>query len=113
MALHTLVFPSFLSSNVEANVVPILLISDASFSSVQSLSRVRLFVTPWTAALQASVFITISRISLRLTCIESVMPSSHLILSRLLFLLPLISSQHQTLFQSVNSSHEVAKELQL
>ena len=40
MALHTLVFPSFLNSNVEANVVQILLISDASFSSVQSLSRV-------------------------------------------------------------------------
>ena len=60
------------------------------FSSVQSLSRVRLFVTPWIAACQASLSITNSRSSLRLTSIESVMPSSHLILCRpLLLLLPI------------------------
>ena len=47
------------------------------FSSVQSLSRVRLFATPWIAARQASLSITNSRSSLRLTSIESVMPSSH------------------------------------
>ena len=58
------------------------------FSSVQSFSRVRLFVTPWIAAHQASLSITISRSSLRLTSIESVMSSSHLILSRPLLLLP-------------------------
>ena len=58
------------------------------FSSVQSLSRVRLFATPWIAARQASLSITNSRSSLRLTSIESVMPSSHLILCRPLFLLP-------------------------
>ena len=58
------------------------------FSSVQSLSCVRLFVTPWIAAHQASPFITISWSSLRLTSIESVMPSSHLILCRPLLLLP-------------------------
>ena len=58
------------------------------FSSVQSLSRVWLFVTPWIAAHQASLSITISRSSLRLTSIESVMPSSHLILCHLLLLLP-------------------------
>ena len=58
------------------------------FSSVQSLSRVRLFATPWIAAPQASLSITISRSSLRLTSIESVMPSSHLILCRPLLLLP-------------------------
>ena len=58
------------------------------FSSVQSLSRVRLFATPWIAARQASLSITISRSSLRLTSIESVMPSSHLILCCPLFLLP-------------------------
>ena len=57
-------------------------------SSVQSLSRVRLFATPWIAAHQASLSITISRSSLRLMSIESVMPSSHLILSRPLLLLP-------------------------
>ena len=60
------------------------------FSSVQSLSRVRLFVTPWIAAHQASLSITISRSSLRLASIESVMPSSHLILCRPLLLLPSI-----------------------
>ena len=58
------------------------------FSSVQSLSRVRLFVTPWIAAHQASLFITNSRSSLRPSSIESVMPSSHLILCRPLLLLP-------------------------
>ena len=58
------------------------------FSSVQSLSRVRLFATPWIAACQASLSITISQSSLRLTSIESVMPSSHLILGRPLLLLP-------------------------
>ena len=58
------------------------------FCSVQSLSRVRLFATPWIAARQASLSITISRSSLRLTSIESVMPSSHLILCRPLLLLP-------------------------
>ena len=58
------------------------------FSSVQSLSHVRLFVTPWIPARQASLSITISRSSLRLTSIESVIPSSHLILGRPLLLLP-------------------------
>ena len=59
-----------------------------AFSSVQSLSRVRLFATPWIAARQAFLSITISWSSLRLTSIKSVMPSSHLILCRLLSLLP-------------------------
>ena len=58
------------------------------FSSVQSLSRVRLFATPWIAARQASPSITNSPSSLRLTSIESVMPSSHRILCRPLLLLP-------------------------
>ena len=58
------------------------------FSSVQSLSRVRLFATPWIAAPQASLFITNSRSSLRLTSTESLMPSSHFILCRPLLLLP-------------------------
>ena len=62
--------------------------SSVQFSSVQSLSRVRLFATPWIAARQASLSITNSRRSLRLTPIESVMPSSHLILCRPLLLLP-------------------------
>ena len=58
------------------------------FSSVQSLSCVRLFASPWIAARQASLFITNSRSSLRLMSIESVMRSSHLILCRPLLLLP-------------------------
>ena len=57
-------------------------------SSVQLLSRVWLFATPWTAARQASLSITNSRSSLKLMSIESVMPSSHLILRCPLFLLP-------------------------
>ena len=56
--------------------------------SVQSLSRVRLFATPWTAARQASLSIMNSRSSLKLMSIESVMLSSHLILCRPLLLLP-------------------------
>jgi len=56
--------------------------------SDQSLSRVPLFATPWIAARQASLSITNSWNSLRLTSIESVMPSSHLILCRPLLLLP-------------------------
>ena len=59
-----------------------------SFSSVQSLSRVRLFVTPWIAAHQASMSITNSQSSLRLMSIESVMPSIHLILCHPLLILP-------------------------
>ena len=58
------------------------------FSSVQSLSRVQLFATTWITARQASLSITNSRSSLRLTSTESVMPSSHLILCRPLLLLP-------------------------
>ena len=60
------------------------------FSSVQSLSRVQLFVTPWTAACQASLSITNSRSLPKLTLIELVMPSNHLILCRPLLLLPSI-----------------------
>ena len=58
------------------------------FSSVQSLSRVQLFVTPWIAARQASLSITNSWSLLKLMSIELVMPSSHLILCRPLLLLP-------------------------
>ena len=60
------------------------------FRSVQSLSRVRLFATPWTAACQATLSITNSWNLLRLMSIELVMPSSHLILCRPLLILPSI-----------------------
>ena len=62
----------------------------AQFSSVQSLSHVRLFVTPWTTARQASLSITNSRSLPKLMSIESVMPYNHLILCRPLLLLPSI-----------------------
>ena len=63
---------------------------DGGQSSVQSLSRVQLFVTPWTAARQASLSITNSWNLLKLMSIESVMPSNHLILCHPLLLLPSI-----------------------
>jgi len=84
-----------------------------TFFVVQSLSCVWLFVTPWTSACQASLFITISLNLLKLMSIESVMPSNHLNLCCLLSSLALSFSQHQGLFQWVSSSHQVAKVLEL
>ena len=82
------------------------------FSSVQSLSCVRLFATPWITACQASLSITNSRSSLRLTVhwVSNAIQPSH----------PLSSpsppapnpSQHESLFQCIKSSHEVAKVLE-
>ena len=57
-------------------------------SSIQSLSRVQLFVTPWIAARQASLSIANSRSSLKVMSIEAVLPSSHLIVCRPFLLLP-------------------------
>ena len=71
---------------------------------VQLLSRAWLFLTPWTAARQASLPITNSRSSLRLMSIESVMPSSHLILCRPLLLLPLIPPSI-TVFSNESTLH--------
>ena len=67
---------------------PVYTYTNTYISSVQSLSHIQLFVTPWIAACQASLSITNSWSSLKLTSIESVMPSSHLILYHPLFLLP-------------------------
>ena len=66
----------------------IVIFYNIQFSSVQSLSRVRLFVTPWIAASQATLSITNSQSLLKLMSIELVMPSSHLILCCSLLLLP-------------------------
>ena len=74
------------------------------FSSVQSLSRVRLFATPGIPARQASLSITNSRSSLRLTSIESVMPSSHLILCCPLLLLPRIPPSNRV-FSNESTLH--------
>ena len=84
---------------------------NVQFSSVQSLSRVQLFATPWIAAHQASLSITNSRSSLRLTSIRLVMPSSHLILCHPLLLLPPIPPSIRV-FLWVNSLHEMAKVLE-
>ena len=81
------------------------------FSSVQLLSRVWLFATPWTAAHQAFLSITNSQNLFKLMSIELVMPSNHLILSSL-SPLAVNLSQHQGLFQWVSSSYQVAKVLE-
>ena len=82
-------------------------LNSVSFSPVQSLSCVRLFATPWTAAHQASLSTTNSQSLLKLMFIESVMPSNHLIFSCPLLLL-------RSIFPSirVSSSHQVAKVLE-
>ena len=64
--------------------------TQTQFSSVQSLSHVQLFATPWTAACQASLSITNSRSLLKLMSIELMMPSNHFILCHPLLLLPSI-----------------------
>ena len=68
------------------------------FSSIQLLSRVQLFVTPWIAAHQASLSITNSWSLFKFVRIESVMPSSHLILCHPLLLLPPISPNIRVFF---------------
>ena len=80
-------------------------------SSVQLLSHVQLFVTPWTAACQASLSITDSWSLLKLMSTESVIPSNHLILSSSSLAFSL--SQQQAFFQWVSSSHQVTKVLEL
>ena len=72
------------------NLVPILSYLKVQFSSVQSLSRVQLFATSWTAARQASLSITNSGRLLKFMSIETVWPSNHLILCHPLLLLPSI-----------------------
>ena len=66
------------------------ILRDVHFSSVQLLSRVLLFATPWTAAHQASLSVTNSQSLLKFLSVESVMPSNHLILCHPLLLLPSI-----------------------
>ena len=73
-------------------------------SSAQSLSRVQLFATPWTAAQQAFLSITNSWSLLRLISIESVMPSNHLILCRPLLLPPSLSPSNKV-FSNESAFH--------
>ena len=81
------------------------------FSSVQLLSHVRRFATPWAAARQASLSITNSRSTPKPMSIELVMPSNHLILLSSPSPPVLSLSQHQGLFQWVSSLYQVAKML--
>ena len=106
---------TYTTFNKKAETISIISISKAywghtfqiyQFSSVQSLSRVQLFVTPWTTACQASLSITNFWSPPKPMSIESVMPSNHLILCCSLL------SQHQGLFKWVNSLHQVAKVLE-
>ena len=76
---------------------------------IQLLSHVRLFVTPWIPACQASLSITTSRSLLKLMSIESVMPSNHLILCHPFLLLPSIFHSIRVL----SSEHHMAKVLEL
>ena len=80
-------------------------------TSVQSLSHVRLFATPWTAAHQASLSISNSRSLPKLISIELVMPSNHPIFCHPLLLPPSIFPS-MSLFKWVTSSHQVAKVLE-
>ena len=82
------------------------------FCSVQSLSHVWLFATPWTAACQASLSFTISHSWCKLMSIESVMPSNHLILCRSLLFPPSISPSIRV-FSNESALNQVAKELEL
>ena len=83
--------------------------SSVQFISVQSLSRVRLLVTPWTAARQASPSITNSQSLLKLMSIELVMPSNHLIVCHPLLLFPASESfQLSQLFTSGGQSMGVS-----
>ena len=86
-------------------------LTSVTVSSIQSLSHVRLFVTPWTAACQASLSITNSQSLLKLMPIELVMPSNHLILCHPLLFPPSIFPSIRV-FSNVTSSHQVAKVLE-
>ena len=87
-------------------------IKGAQFSSVQPLSRVRLFAIQWTEARQASLSITNSQSLLKLMSIESVMPSNHLILCHPLLFLPSIFPSIRVFSNEDSSLHQVAKSLE-
>ena len=87
----------------------LILYHSVQFSSVQSLSHVQLFATPWTAAHQVSLSITKSQSLLKFMSINSVMPSNHLILCHPLLLLPSI---FPSIMVWVSSLHQVATVLE-
>ena len=97
----SLIQPHFRLPTIEVSIM---------LSPVQ-LGHIRLFATPWTAARQATLSITNSQSSPRLTSINSVMPSSHLILCGPLLLLPPIPPSIRA-FSNESTLHEVAKVLE-
>ena len=105
LPLITFHFPTFSVKCSRPMVYTTIIISISSLtlavqlSSIQLLSHFRLFETPWTAVHQASLSITNSRILLKLMSIESVMPSSHLILCHPLLLLPSVFPSSSGSFQ--------------
>ena len=103
----------FLNYNHHYTVYTLILCYLLHTTSVQSLSCVQLFTTPWTAAGQASLSITNSLSLLKFMSIESVMPSNHLIFCHPLLLLPSIFPSIKVFSNEwVSSSHQVAKVLQ-
>ena len=105
---------SFLQKDTKSLIVKVEVdkCTDLKFNSVQSLSRVWLLATPWTAARQASLSITNSQNLLKLMSIELVMPSNCLILCHPLLLLPSIFPSMRV-FSNESTPHEVAKVLEL
>ena len=110
--------PSFIKDDLapqgpRVSAGPQTVMSRAKHSSVQSLRRVRLFGTPWTAAGQASLFFTISRSPPKPMSMESVKPSNHLILCRPLLLPPSIFPSIRVFSSESALSNQVAKALEL
>ena len=110
----TKILPSWsMCSSWEGTLLDILDEISAIIVVVQSLSPVRLFATPWTAARQASLSFTISLNLLKLMSAESVMPSNHLILCRPLLLLPSIFPSNRVFSNESALRIKVAKVLEL
>ena len=96
--------PYYMLFPLSRTLSPVFIPTKPPLSSVQSFSHVWLFVTPWTAACQASLSTTNSRSLLKLTSVESVMPPNHLILCHPIFLLPSIFPSIRV-FSRVSFSH--------
>ena len=106
-------FKHYMWSSVLKSLISVSTVSrPGQVSSVQLLGHARLLSTPWTAACQASLSITNYRSLLKLTSIELMMPSNHLILCRPHLLWPSVFPSIRGLFQEVSSSHQVAKVLE-
>ena len=107
--LHTVLHDGYTNLHLhqQCGMMPFIhIFTNTSVQFSSSLSRVRLFATPWTAARQASLSISDSWNLLKLMSIESVMPSNHLILCHPFLLLPSIFPSIRLFFQWVSSLHQ-------